>query len=549
MKPTGFMTNSTAIARALSRTCGSTNGWCTRARGGKHQTCSGKHAKAAARYPQALCRAILRGIRDQMREDSILKDGCFGVQVPDEDVEVEENIKSAAQGYSGRYRDDLTGQVLKDDLVKEARAKELAFFHAKGVWLKVPRQTARARSGRPPISVRWVDANKGDDLSPKYRSRLVARQMKALDASGQSFVAPAPPLEALRTVLSLAVTSVGDHRPNHDPKSPQRTQISLIDVKRAYFNARIDPAEPPTFVELPPEDEDTGNMCAQLLRHMYGTRPAADGWQEEYSTMLVSLGFRQGDACPNVFHHAVRRIVCSVHGDDFTASGPADALDWFEAAVGEHYELDIGPRLGPGDDDAKEGRVLNRVIRWCKDRVEYEADPRQVERLVAECGLEGAKGVATPGVKPTFKQLEENVDLPSHLTTAFRGAAARGNYLAADRLDAQFACKEVCRWMAKPSVHAWEALKRTGRFLNSAPRLVYEFRQQSVSHIDVYTDTDWAGCPRTRKSTSGGCVMLGGHAAKHRSSTQQSISLSSGEAEFAGVIRGAGQGLGYQALL
>lgn len=43
--------------------------------------------------------------------------------------------------------------------------------------------------------------------------------------------------------------------------------------------------------------------------------------------------------------------------------------------------------------------------------------------------------------------------------------------------------------------------------------------------------------------------MLGSHAIKHWSSTQASISQSSGEAEFAGVIRGAGQGLGYQALL
>ena len=43
--------------------------------------------------------------------------------------------------------------------------------------------------------------------------------------------------------------------------------------------------------------------------------------------------------------------------------------------------------------------------------------------------------------------------------------------------------------------------------------------------------------------------MLGGHAIKHWSSTQASVALSSGEAEFAGVIRGAGQGLGYQALL
>ena len=43
--------------------------------------------------------------------------------------------------------------------------------------------------------------------------------------------------------------------------------------------------------------------------------------------------------------------------------------------------------------------------------------------------------------------------------------------------------------------------------------------------------------------------MLGSHAIKHWSSTQTSVALSSGEAEFAGVIRGAGQGLGYKALL
>ena len=43
--------------------------------------------------------------------------------------------------------------------------------------------------------------------------------------------------------------------------------------------------------------------------------------------------------------------------------------------------------------------------------------------------------------------------------------------------------------------------------------------------------------------------MLGAHTMKHWSSTQTSTALSSGEAEFAGVIRGSGQGLGYQALL
>ena len=43
--------------------------------------------------------------------------------------------------------------------------------------------------------------------------------------------------------------------------------------------------------------------------------------------------------------------------------------------------------------------------------------------------------------------------------------------------------------------------------------------------------------------------MLGSRTIKHWSSTQTSVALSSGEVEFAGVMRGAGQGLGYQALL
>ena len=549
MKPTGFMTNSDAVAASLSLRCSALGGMCSRPKGGRHQQCAGQHAKDAQVYPKGLCRAVLKGVTEQMRRDNVLKPGCYGMQVADDDAQVLKSMYGPEQGYSGTYKDDLTGQVLKDELVKKARAVELAYFNSKGVWRKVPRRRSRDETGRPPVSVRWVDVNKGDELNPNYRSRLVARQMKVLDHSGQSFFAPAPPLEALRTVLSLAMTSVGKHRPIWDPSSPDRTQVSFIDVTRAYFNATIDSRDKPTFVELPVEDPDHHDKCALLLRHMYGTRGAADGWQEEYSTMLVRHGFKQGNACPNLFRHPEKDLVCSVHGDDFTSSGSKPGLDWMEKVISEEYEITIGPRLGPGPDDAKEGRALNRVVRWCDRHIEYEADPRQVERLIAECGQEGANAVATPSVKATFKQMDEDEDLSKSLHTAFRSAAARGNYLAADRIDAQFACKEICRSMAQPTEHAWKSLKRLCRYLSSAPRLVYRYHQQEISAIDVYTDTDWAGCPRTRKSTSGGVVMLGQHTMKHWSSTQTSTALSSAEAEFAGVIRGSGQGLGYQSLL
>ncbi len=93
--------------------------------------------------------------------------------------------------------------------------------------------------------------------------------------------------------------------------------------------------------------------------------------------MLVRLGFRQGDSSPNVFHHPSKCIVSSVHGDDFTSGGPKPSLDWLGTAIAKEYEISIDPRLGPGPDDAQEGRAFNRVIRWRDGHIEYEADPRQ----------------------------------------------------------------------------------------------------------------------------------------------------------------------------
>ena len=56
----------------------------------------------------------------------------------------------------------------------------------------------------------------------------------------------------------------------------------------------------------------------------------------------------------------------------------------------------------------------------------------------------------------------------------------------------------------------------------------------------MYTDSDDAGCTKTRKSTSCGALMHGSHLLKFYSSTQHVISLSSGESEFyAGVKAGS----------
>ena len=128
--------------------------------------------------------------------------------------------------------------------------------------------------------------------------------------------------------------------------------------------------------------------------------------------------------------------------------------------------------------------------------------------------------------------------------------AARITYLSIDRPELQFAAKELMRRMARPTAADETRLKRVGRFLATHPRLVLRFEWSELpEHLDVYVDSDFAGCCRTRKSTTGGVCMLGGACLKTWSRTQATLALSSGEAELAAAVKGATEGLGVVALL
>ena len=92
------------------------------------------------------------------------------------------------------------------------------------------------------------------------------------------------------------------------------------------------------------------------------------------------------------------------------------------------------------------------------------------------------------------------------------------------------AVKCTCRQMAKPTVGAWKKLKRIGRYLVGKSRSILKYDWQGRETLaDGYTDSDWAGCVRTAKSTSGGILMIGGRMIKAWSKTQNSIYLSSAE--------------------
>ena len=166
-----------------------------------------------------------------------------------------------------------------------------------------------------------------------------------------------------------------------------------------------------------------------------------------------------------------------------------------------------------------------------------------------------AKAVTTPGVKeaePVDAETEPVTD-PAE-GTAYRGISARGLYLSIDRPEMKFAVKELARKMAKPTQAGMRSLKRLGRYLRGRPRLVVVYKLQGAAagerdpdFLYIPVDSNWADCRETRRSTSGGALVHGRHVLATWSVTQSIQALSSGEAEFYAVLRGAVEALGLAA--
>ena len=86
-----------------------------------------------------------------------------------------------------------------------------------------------------------------------------------------------------------------------------------------------------------------------------------------------------------------------------------------------------------------------------------------------------------------------------------------------------------------------EAAKRVFRYLKRTMHLGLTYRSSTSfpgqpdmppNTLWGYVDSDWAGCPDSRKSTSAYVFMLNGAAISRRSKRQTTVALSTAEAEF-----------------
>ena len=560
-KRTKLMSNSSEILKRIESKCTNEAG----AAKHRHADITGGQTRQCQVYPRAFCKKVCEGIAAQKKlyDLGMTSEPLMSLQEmqravpsekstgdPSKDLHESEGefmaftMKNEFMLLDGTVAyDDQSGARLKPELTRKARLEEIEYFRAMEVYEKVPIEECWEQTGQAPIATRWIDVNKGDTARPNYRSRLVAKEFKT-DINPELYAAT-PPSESLRLIISKLASN-------------RKMELMYADVSRAYFYAKAVRA---VYVKLPEEDQEEGDAgkCGRLKMSMYGTRDAALNWASEYSGTLLAAGFERGKANPCLFWNPKTDVSIFVHGDDFVAVGNPEFLKETQKTLEDKYKLKV-ENLGNKEGQKTEVKILNKIVRHTDRGIELEADPRHAEIVIKELGLEDAKATRVPGTKAPKGEdkkkgacedetedegPEEEEDLSPEEATKYRALAARLNYLAVDRVDIQYSVKEAARAMSCPKEGHWTLLRRIGKYLRGTPRLVMKFPWQSPQSVmTTYTDSDWAGCLKTARSTSGGVITMGGHMIRSWSRQQKVVALSSAEAELYAMVAASAECLG-----
>jgi len=161
--------------------------------------------------------------------------------------------------------------------------------------------------------------------------------------------------------------------------------------------------------------------------------------------------------------------------------------------------------------------------------------------------MSGAKPISTPmAVSPALSKYDGD-PLPDPFL--FRSVVGALQYVTITRPDIAFAVNRVSQFMHNPTMSHWSAVKRILRYLKGSLQSGIHIRASSDLTLHAYSDSDWAGCPDDRKSTTGYLVFLGPNLISWSSKKQPTVSRSSTEAEYRSLAMASAELVWLQRLL
>ncbi|GJR38141.1 ribonuclease H-like domain-containing protein [Tanacetum coccineum] len=398
--------------------------------------------------------------------------------------------------------------ALKDPNWCNAMYDEYNALVKNGTWILVPRP-----SDVNLVRSMWLFKHKfhADGTLSRYKARLVANGSNQqhgvdFDETFSPVVKPA----TIRTVLSLAVS--------------RQWPIHQLDVKNAFLNGDLSETvymhQPPGFV-----DSRYPNHVCLLQRSLYGLKQAPRAWFQRFAGYATRAGFSPSRCDSSLFIYTQGSQVAYllIYVDDIilTASSPVLLQQIVDSLHKEFDMTDLGALnyfLGISDVRHPTGLFLSQK--------------KYARQLLERAHMVNCNPSRTP-VDTDSKLGPDGV--PVQDPTLYRSLAGGLQYLTFTRPDLSYAVQQVCLYMHDPREPHFAALKRILRYVQGTLELGLQLYASATTSLVGYTDADWAGCPSTRRSTSGYCVFLGDNLLSWSAKRQHTISRSSAEAEYRGV--------------
>lgn len=404
----------------------------------------------------------------------------------------------------------------------EAMQEEIDALHSNNTWTLVPRPL-----DANVIGSKWVFRTKlkEDGNIDRFKARLVAKgytQIHGLDF-GETF-SPVVKAPTIRVILSLAVHF--------------KWPLKQLDIKNAFLhgtlNERVYMEQPPGF-----EHPHLKNHVCQLHKSLYGLKQAPRAWFEKLSTCLFSLGFICSKADPSLFilRHDTNFTLLLVYVDDIILTGNNPSfISHLIRQLHEKFALkDLGQLH----------YFLGIEIKYFCGGITI-SQTKYAHDLLKRANMLDASKINTPiASKPN--QLPDDNKLVD--ATEYRRLCGYLQYLTFTRPDLTNAVNLVCQHFQNPTQKDLRAVKRILRYIKGTLTHGLRYLHQSSLNLTAFCDADWAGCPTTRRSTTGFCIYLGSHCISWASKKQPTVSRSSAEAEYRALATTAAELTWLQYLL
>ncbi|KAA0038150.1 putative mitochondrial protein [Cucumis melo var. makuwa] len=160
----------------------------------------------------------------------------------------------------------------------------------------------------------------------------------------------------------------------------------------------------------------------------------------------------------------------------------------------------------------------------------FFSQEKYAKNLISKFRMDKAKPKQTPAathLKLTKDATEEQVD-----SSLYRSIIGSLLNLIASRPDIAFAVGMCARYQADPRTSHLQSAKRILKYIIGTCNFDLWYTFDTTGVLVRYCDADWVGCSDDRKSTYEGCCFLGNNIATWFSKKQNSVSLSTAEAEY-----------------